>query len=506
VETGQELLRQQFPGDVLATLALSPDGSTVALGSGPNSHKLFLWNWQTAEGPRPLKAPRYCGHALAFSPDGRRLAECGNFEPTVRVWDVAGGRLLYRLELPDHEPCWHQGLAFSPDGKVLAASASTNSRGMVHLWDPATGKFLKRLPVAGGSLAFSPDGKLLAADSRVWDFVAGKELSANDEAHRGTVGLVLAAEKDLVVTASDDNTIRTWDAATGKQRQRLVHGNWVRAIALSPDARLLASNSLDDTVCLWDVATGRKIYRLAGHGRLGGQRAVAFLPGGKAFLSWGDDRDLRKWDVRTGKAVFEHAIRPSGIELPGADDEPFKRDMLLGVSDGRFTPDGKYLVLHAGASFFVFDSATGQELRHFPTESNFSIGTAISPDSKLLLTSAWGKPVVTKLPGGGMQSSLPKSHPVTWWDLTTGRQRQQILLPGGQIGPVAFSPDGRRFAVASSEPGTIRVVEVLTGREAYRIEGFRGRVQSLAFMPDGRRLVSGMDDSTALVWDLTQKR
>jgi WD40 repeat protein len=64
------------------------------------------------------------------------------------------------------------------------------------------------------------------------------------------------------------------------------------------------------------------------------------------------------------------------------------------------------------------------------------------------------------------------------------------------------------LAVASaSQPGArVRIVELISGREAYRIEGFRGVVRSLAFLPDGRRLVTGMDDSTALIWDLTRKR
>ena len=81
----------------------------------------------------------------------------------------------------------------------------------------------------------------------------------------------------------------------------------------------------------------------------------------------------------------------------------------------------------------------------------------------------------------------------------------QILLPEGGAGPVAFAPDGQSFAAATSEPGgCIRVVEVGTGRERQKIKGFRSVVRSLAFLSDGKRLVSGMEDSTALVWDLTR--
>jgi WD40 repeat protein len=499
VATGAERLRQKFPGDVMASLAVSPDGSTLALSSGPNSRKLFVWKWQAAEEPRELKTPRFRGCAVAFSPDGKLLADCSDIDLIVRVWDVAGGRLLHKLELPDHEPYRHYHVAFSPDGKVLAASGGTNERQAVHLWDPGTGEFRRRLDLGSGALAFSPDGKLLAAGARVWDFAAGKDLSANDEAHRGAVERIVTGWDNLVVTTGDDHTIRIWDGTTGRHRRCLVHGGWIRDIALSPDDRRLVSNSLDDSVCLWDVATGRKIYRLAGHGRMGGRRAVTFSPDGRSFLAWGDDMYLRKWDVRTGKAILEHPIRPSGIKVPGEDDEPFGRGMFF-LGQGCFTPDGKHLALEVGGTLFLFDTATGKELRKWPTEGGLLIGLAVSPDSRLLLASAWSRPVQTKL-----HISAARNHTVTWWDLATGKRRGQVVLPQGGIGPVAFAADGRSFAVASEEaPACIRVVEVASGRDRKRIEGFRGAVRSLAFLPDGRRLVSGMEDGTALVWDLTQ--
>src|SRR5262245_54350706 len=130
VATGVELLRQKFPEDgVGASLAVSPDGSTLAVATGANTHQLFLWKWQAAEEPRALKAPRYTGNSSAFAPDGKLLAECGHHDRTVRVWEVPGGRLLHKLELPDLAPYWHSRVAFSPDGKVLAAYGHNNRSG-----------------------------------------------------------------------------------------------------------------------------------------------------------------------------------------------------------------------------------------------------------------------------------------------------------------------------------------------------------------------------------------
>jgi RNA polymerase sigma factor (sigma-70 family) len=513
VATGTELLRQQFPGDVMAALAMSPDGSTVALGSGPNTHKILVWRWEAGEEPRAIQAGPYRARDLVFSPDGKWIAECSDDAPDVRIWDVAGGRLLHKLELPDHEPHRHYQVAFSPDGIRLAAYGGSKDGYSVHLWDPATGQFVKRLDkrldMGGGALAFSPDSKLLVSGSHAWDLAASKELSANSAAHSAFVQEIVTSAKDIVVTAGADDTVRIWDAATGKHLHRLTHGSGVGGIALSHDGRLLVSSSLDDTVCLWDVATGKRIYRLAGHGELGTSlRPVVFTSDDKAFLTWGADMYLRKWDVRTGKAVAEYLMPPPGVRVPSEDDEPFPREREAGMFDlgaARFTPDGRHLVLQAGASWSVFDAATGWLQRTFPSADGVLIATTTSPDSKLLLATAHGRSVPIKLPDGTTQFSTPKGHRVALWDLTTGRLRKEVLLPEEGAGPVAFSPDGAWIAVASSRPGSrIRVLDATTGREVRKIDGRRSVVHSLAFMPDGKRLVSGMEDSTALIWDLTR--
>lgn len=511
VANGAELLQQKFPRDVMAYVEISPDGSTLALGTGPNTHKILVWKWQTAEEPREIKSGWHRGREVVFSPDGKLLAECSDSEPDVRLFDVASGRLLHKLEQPDFEPYRHYHVAFSPSGKLVAAHGGTNDRSAVNLWDPATGKFVKRLD-GGGALAFSPDSSLLVAGSQVWDFVADKELSANPEAHRAPVERLVTGGKDLVVTTGTDNDIRIWDAATGKQRLRIAQPGWIRDIALSPDGSKLASSSLrDDKVSVWDVATGKRIYGLAGHGKLGGRRAVGFTPDGKALLSWGDDMYLRKWDMRTGKAMFEHALRPTGVDVPGENEDEIaarKREMFgFDLGEGRFTKDGMHFILQAKQGFFVFDTINGKEKNWFPSNFRYCIGMAVSSDGKLVLASSWGESIQITLPDGSVQGTSAKNHPVAWWDLAKGDLLQQIVLPEENAGPVAFAPDGKLFAVASTKPGTrIRLIETATGREVRKIEGFRGTVRSLAFMPDGKRLVSGMEDSSALIWDLTRER
>jgi WD40 repeat protein len=329
-------------------------------------------------------------------------------------------------------------------------------------------------------------------------------LGADITAHSYEINQIVTSAKGLIVTSSDDGTVRIWDETTGKQRQCFTHGHWVRAFAVSPDGTKLASSSLDDTVYLWNIATGRRIYKLAGNGRLGGFRAVTFTPDGKHFVTWGDDMYLRKWNVANGKAVFEHKLRPKGVDLTEDEDDFRKRD-FINLGQAAFTTDSSKFVMEVNRELHFFEASTGDELQIIPTERLDLWSLAISPDSKLLLAAEYGKNIQAKQPDGTIQQIEPVTHPVTLWDLASGKVVHRLQLPGNSAGPVAFSPDGKLFAAAENKVDQpIRLMETATGEDVGVIKGFRGMVRKLAFTPDGKRLISGMSDTSALVWDLSE--
>jgi WD40 repeat protein len=252
------------------------------------------------------------------------------------------------------------------------------------------------------------------------------------------------------------------------------------------------------------MENGREIYRLPGHGDHGGHRVVGFTTDGKRFLSFGDDYYLRVWGARTGKALREHKVRPTGIKVPEDDAEPFDREMFL-MSEGSFSADGKVFVLLANGKASVFEVDTGKEVRQFATELRNSNRIAISPDGKLLLGGGWGKSIEIPLPDGSTRSTTAKEHPVELWDLTKGVRMRQLMLPGSISGPVAFSADGKSYAVAVNDKpqAKVRIWNTTTGEELPGISGIPASVSDLSFSPDGKLLVTGLRDTTALVWDLT---
>ena len=241
--------------------------------------------------------------ALAFSPDGSRLA-AGSYDGRVRVWEASSGEELAHIK----HGGWVQAVAFSPDGAQVATGGSDDT---VRLWDASSGEELVRVEHRSGVLAvaFSPDGGRLATGSydgtaRLWDRASGEEL-VRMEHGGGVLAVAFSPDGAQVATGGSDDTVRLWDASSGEELVRVEHRSGVLAVAFSPDGGRLATGSYDGTARLWDRASGEELVRME-HG--GGVLAVAFSPDGVQLATGSYDEAARLWEASSGSelARMEH--------------------------------------------------------------------------------------------------------------------------------------------------------------------------------------------------------
>ncbi len=317
VATGKELAASQPAGHAawVHTTAFLPGGK--ALVSAAADGTVIVWDAARGTPLRQGRAPATRAWCLAVSPDGKTLA-VGCHDKTVQLWDAATLKVVGTFKADGSV----RGLAFSPDGRRLAAvsgdepdlrSAPPVEGQGAGVWDVATGRLLVRLDGHDGAVktvAYSPDGKALAtggADNttRLWDAATGKELRKFDGPTTVVESVVFSPDGKLLVVAARGGGVRVWRLGTDDPPMQMVTGqsSHLWAIAFSADGRLLATGTrgpgqVKAAVRVWDVATGKERARFVGHQETAA--GFSFSPDGRLLASGGGDGAVLLWDL-TGR-------------------------------------------------------------------------------------------------------------------------------------------------------------------------------------------------------------
>ena len=185
---------------------------------------------------------------------------------------------------------------------------------MEEYWDPEM-QTLEGHSACIRSVAFSADRQLLASSSddntiKLWDPATGA-LKHTLEGHSSSVhSVAFSADGQLLASGSYDTTIRLWDPTTGALKHTLEgHSRPVKSIAFSNDGQLLASGCGDGTIKLWDPAIGALKHILEGH--TSSVESVAFSGSRQLLASGSDDHTIKLWDPVTG--ALKHTLKTDDV-------------------------------------------------------------------------------------------------------------------------------------------------------------------------------------------------
>jgi len=471
----------------------------------------------------------------------------GSQDYDLTLWDASTGKQVKTIELANRaEPEEGEGtsttsnhyptgaaIAFAPDGTRVATLGGDNT---AIIWDAALQE--QQLILTGhendvNAIAWSPQGAELATASedgtaRIWSAETGDQVHAL-EGHTGAVNAVVwSPDGTKLATASDDGTVRIWYLITGELVSTIEpKGGIVWSLAWSPDGKHLVIGTEDKLVRIWDIAISESTIELRGHTDF--VSYLAWSPTGDRFASAGQDGIARVWKSMAGTVIF-----------------PYR---YLGRPD--WSSDSRFLVVPSGDSFgtteppglAIWDVTTGRHTELDTEFDYFVMQTELSPDARLLYVqgvTSWPEGYVNAEPTYIVETATGKmvlelngsdgkwirnggwspdgAHIVTAsiegtidaWDAGTGK-----IIWSAKHGQKSFvnymewSPDGTRI-VSSGTDSVARIWDARSGKELLALVGHEPptEVWSATWSPDSRYILTtsgsadlGAPDNTVRIWD-----
>lgn len=459
-----QILRSFDPGEGVQSLAVSPDGRTLATGGMDGTLKIMDINTLKERSVFLVESYRDI-RALAFQPGGNLLA-IGGSNLAVLLWDINEGKvkrtLMTQLTV--------ESLMFSPDGKTLAAGIGDTPT----LWDVESGDRLSRLnghTKSVWSVAFSPDGQTLASTSsdksiKVWSLNGEKSLRSFTGEVNFIEGVALTEHGKTLVTHDSWESLRTWDLSTGKDMRQITVSGAYRPFrtATASDDYLIGAND-KGLITIYDL-NGKIVRQLNEHWHTLGVMRVS--EDGKLLASGASTGDTIVWRLEDGRkiAAFERS------QLTAKEDAHAAAAISFA-----FSPDARYLAIGTNnEELNLFDIASGR--RVFSKQID-GVGANLffSQDGKTIFTGGYKIKVIDAKNGEILRS--------------IGAENSKKLL---------LSPDGTKIWTAG-ENGTLSQWSLAEGRKIRNIDAHADEITSMVLLKDGRTLITGSNDSTVKLWD-----
>jgi WD40 repeat protein/serine/threonine protein kinase len=522
------------------------DGCGLAVGG----QALRGWEWNYLRGRAKgalFWLPEAKGLSCAWRPQDDRIAIADVDENRLTFWAAQEDRQLGNLDRSG------PGLAYSPDGRILAVAESSQRIEGAHaivLLDGQTQSEIRRLTghtKAITAIAWSRDGKRLASTSldhslRLWDAGSGHQ-EASVDIGSGWVGDVCFTPGGSALATGQADGFSVWDLASRKLAFKITSGEeadqndnaplekvnaWQQRLdrAVPPWRQLanrshpIAINSYgvlayahESSISLWDLDKRKAIATLSGHSHT--VRALAFTADGERLASAGDDRIVRVWETRGGRelAVLRGHARPiTGLSF-AADGRRVSSVALDGTRIWDITADRTRAVLGNRAPDAAAIDPEGECIAVATRESRLfkaADGSLVCLLAKQSFSVAAFQGANEWLATGSFDGTIEL------WDTRTRALRKTLKGHQSTIVALAINQKGDRLASASAD-GSIRIWDVETGQTALSEHGPARRISALALNPpgtlpngaslrDGTWLIVGGQEGYLALWQLSESQ
>jgi len=461
---------------------------------------------------------------------GGELISASLFENTLRVWDVSQRKCLQVLK--GHEDAV-TALVVLPTGELVSGSRDSTIR----VWNVRQGKCLQVLKghnYAVSALTVMPNGELVSGSGdctiRVWDVSQGNCLQVLKK-HERVITALTALPSGELVSGSGDCTIRVWDVRQGKCLKVLKgHEEPIFFFTLLPSGELVCGGYLDKTLRVWDVSQGRCLYVLKGHDAA--VRDLVVLPSGE-LVSGSMDRTSRIWtfpnvtlkrDVALSEKVRGVCVlNEYGLDLLADDDS------MLNGDDVQFALDQYTSAMTDGTPLTFKPSEHGYRIYlSDPVEKLRCLQWLCSYFPKLdyELKCLTEKGLYAFLPWLEQHAEccrgvvyFPKAAPasascirhliehglnlaqLSWRQQIVTKKSKSLNCHVSHVMALTMLHSGE--LVSGSDDKTIRVWDVSKGECLKVLKGHDYGVSALTVLPSGE-LVSGSYDKTLRVWDVSK--